>query len=411
MKSQSVKGLDFCRACDSSDLFLVLDLGELPIANELLSLPSKAEVFPLKMSVCRDCGLGQIQDVVSPQRLFSDYRYLSSVSNTFSQHAIDFARKVLRELDWREGDWILEIASNDGYLLQNFLNEGIKVLGIEPASNVAELSKKKGIETISEFFGTKLAQDILKERGYPRLIVANNVYAHVPDIQDFTAGLSLLMDNRTIVSIENPSIMNLLIGLQFDSIYHEHYSYLSATSVSRVADRYGITLVDVESIATHGGSNRFWLNKGGWIKNSRVDQTIAFELSSGLFDELAWNQFSTKVEQILNDFRLFVSDVVSRGEKIIGYGAAAKASTLINASKIRPGEIELIVDESPEKTGRFMPLGCIPIVSRDNLHDSSVDHVIVFPWNLINEIALKIKENLPEQVQIWCAVPELRKIS
>lgn len=411
MKSHNLRGLDVCRACDSNDLFLAIDLGELPIANELLVSPSDAETFPLKMSICRSCGLGQVQDVVTPERLFLDYRYLSSISQTFLQHASTFTTKVLVDLDWRQGDWVLEIASNDGYLLQYFSKAGIEVLGIEPALNIAELASSKGIETISGFFGLELAQDILRERGYPRLILANNVYAHVPDIQDFTEGLSVLMDHRTQVSIENPSIMNLLVGLQFDSIYHEHFSYLSATSVSNIVERYGISLIDVEIIATHGGSNRYWLSKDKSLKNPRVEVLKASERDRGLLDISTWAQFSTKVSKILNDFKIFISDSVSRGENVAGYGAAAKASTLINASKILPGEIKFIIDESHEKVGRFMPLAYIPIVSKDSEITSTIRHIVIFPWNLVDEIAAKVRESFHNEVEIWCVIPELRKIA
>jgi hypothetical protein len=205
--------------------------------------------------------------------------------------------------------------------------------------------------------------------------------------------------------------MNLLIGLQFDSVYHEHYSYLSATSVSNLVARFGITLIDVEEISTHGGSNRYWLSKDASMKSQRVEEIKARELAEGLLNESNWTQFSEKVQMILKDFRQFILEAVSRGEKVAGYGAAAKASTLINASKIGSGEISFIVDESPEKSGRFMPQGCIPIVSKSALRQSSITHIVIFPWNLADEIARKIMDELQEQVQVWCAIPNLRRIA
>lgn len=411
MTLDALRGSEICRACNSRNLFSVLDLGALPIANELLTTDISTDVFPLHMSVCRDCGLGQVQDVVTPERLFRDYRYLSSVSQTFLNHASNFAKKVHEELEWNSQDWILEIASNDGYMLRNFVDRGIRVVGIEPATNVAEIARSRGIETISEFFGVNLAKEILQKHGYPRLIIANNVFAHVPHIQDFTEALSLLMNDRTLVSIENPSIMNLLLGLQFDSIYHEHYSYLSATSVSNLVRRFGIELVDVEQVSTHGGSNRYWLSKNISLKKKSVEQVAEFELQHGLFDEERWKAFSSKVSKILSDFSVFVQERNSHGETVAGYGAAAKASTLINSSKIGKGEIAFIVDESPEKYGRFMPQAGIPIVPKSYLSECTIKHIVIFPWNLADEIAQKIKVSLPDGVQIWCAIPELKKVN
>jgi hypothetical protein len=218
------------------------------------------------------------------------------------------------------------------------------------------------------------------------------------------------MNNRTIVSIENPSIMNLLEDLQFDSIYHEHYSYLSATAVSKLVARFGITLVDVERVSTHGGSNRYWLSKDVSRKVPRVEDVMRDEVEGGLLDEKKWQAFSSTVNQILASFNVFVSEAASRGERIAGYGAAAKASTLINASKIKRGQIEFIVDESPEKSGRFMPQVGIPIVPKTVLNESLVTHIIIFPWNLADEIAKKIADSLPYSVQMWSAIPELKRI-
>jgi hypothetical protein len=411
MRFSFLQGKAICRACDSSDLFSALDLGNLPIANELLTSPIVTDIFPLHMRVCRNCGLGQVQDVVSPERLFRDYRYLSSISKTFLGHASKFANEVTSNIDWnKEKDWVLEIASNDGYLLSNFMEQGIKVIGVEPAINVSKIARSRGINTISEFFSVKLAKEILSQNGFPRLIVANNVYAHVPNIKDFTEALSILMNNRTIVSIENPSIMNLLEDLQFDSIYHEHYSYLSATAVSKLVARFGITLVDVERVSTHGGSNRYWLSKDVSRKVPRVEDVMRDEVEGGLLDEKKWQAFSSTVNQILASFNVFVSEAASRGERIAGYGAAAKASTLINASKIERGQIEFIVDESPEKSGRFMPQVGIPIVPKTVLNESLVTHIIIFPWNLADEIAKKIADSLPYSVQMWSAIPELKRI-
>jgi hypothetical protein len=237
------RGESFCRGCLGLNLFSALDLGDLPIANELLiSQYSGIERFPLHLKICKDCRLGQVADVVTPERIFRDYRYLSSMSTTFLNHAADYVGQRIAEDLFSHSDWVLEIASNDGYLLKNFLSHGIRAIGVEPAENVAEIARNLGIETISEFFSSALAEDLLKEHGAPKLIIANNVMAHVPDLIDFVKGLAILCGPETQISIENPSLANILCGMQFDTIYHEHYSYLSASAVRKIGARHGLHL-------------------------------------------------------------------------------------------------------------------------------------------------------------------------
>ena len=412
MSESNKRGTAECRACSSSQLFSGLDLGSLPIANELFLQPSEFELFPLHLKVCRICGLGQVGEVVSASRLFSDYRYLSSISSTFINHARTYAKEILSQNDWRESDWVLEIASNDGYLLRNFVERGRRVLGIEPASNIARVAIQEGIPTINEFFSSNLAQRILKEYGHPRLIVANNVFAHVPDIQDFTYGLSILMSERTQVSIENPSIINLIKSLQFDSIYHEHYSYLSANAVSKLMNKNGLSISKIEHINTHGGSNRYWISKNLQVDCESVANAIKLELNEGLLNEHRWQTFSKEVNRVITEFRYFVEEKNSLGQVVVGYGAAAKASTLLNASGVSAGSIPYIIDESPEKVGRFMPSRMIPIVDSSHLLRSKPDHVVIFPWNISSEIAKKIRMLCnSSKIQIWRAIPRLEEVA
>jgi len=410
MEKLEVRGKDFCRACESVDLINALNLGTLPIANELLLQPGFCEVFPLELKVCRRCALGQVADVVTSARLFRDYRYLSSISKTFLLHAEKYSNQVLRDLDWEPGDWVLEIASNDGYMLKNFQEQGLKVLGVEPAENVAQLAMSKGIPTIGEFFGSSLAREILEKYGKPRLIIANNVYAHVPDIQDFTTGLEILMNERTTVSIENPSIINLLKDLQFDSIYHEHFSYLSATSVDYLTKKSDLTLTKVDQVSTHGGSNRYWLRKGNHRQCETVNEMIEQERLQGVTSVEHWTKFGMQVGKIIGEFREFIQEKRNLGEVVAGYGAAAKASTLINAAGLRPEDIALIIDESPEKIGRFMPTPYVPIIGVDEARTFEIHHIVIFPWNLSLEISSKIRKLLGEKVLVWRAIPHLEKI-
>jgi len=407
------RGEVFCRGCLGKKLFSALDLGELPIANELLLTEySVIEKFPLHLSVCAECGLGQVADVVTPERIFRDYRYLSSMSSTFLRHASDFVEQRVREEIDSVEDWVLEIASNDGYLLKNFLAYGIKSIGIEPAENVAAISRGLGIETISEFFSSELASQIFSKHGFPKLIIANNVMAHVPDLVDFVKGLAILCGPKTQISIENPSLANILVGMQFDTIYHEHYSYLSATSVAKISKENGLHLSKVEELSIHGGSNRYWLTKFAEsnFTDDSVQRMILAENGQGLFDHVKWGEYSKKVSKILSDFHNWVRSTKETDGRIYGYGAAAKASTILNSIDLESGLITAIADASLEKQSRFMPPNGIKIISPERLFTESPTDIIIFPWNIKKEIAEFLSGNLGERVRLWSVIPEMREV-
>lgn len=407
------RGSEFCRGCNGTNLFSALDLGSLPIANELLlSKNSEIEKFPLHLRVCPDCGLGQVADVVTPERIFRDYRYLSSISTTFLQHASSYVEQRVQEGMFAPGDWVLEIASNDGYLLKNFLKHNIKVLGVEPAENVAEISRKLGIDTISEFYSSQLAAEILQLHGYPKLIIANNVMAHVPDLIDFIKGLSILCGPETQISIENPSLANILLGMQFDTIYHEHYSYLSAFAVAKLGKLHGLQLLKVEELMIHGGSNRYWLSKfrSDSVADEQVEKIIDGEVLNGLFNSDDWVAYSEKVAKILNDFLVWLRNTKKTNGRIYGYGAAAKASTILNSINVDLDLISAIADASLEKQTRFMPPNGIGIISPQELFSEEPTDVVIFPWNIKNEIAEFLRENLRSQTRLWCAIPYMHEV-
>ena len=407
------RGKDFCRGCGETKLFSGVNLGNLPIANELLpTKESEVEKFPLHLRVCSNCGLGQVADVVTPERIFRDYRYLSSVSSTFLLHASNYVNAICHSGMVTTNDWVLEIASNDGYLINNFQKYKIKTIGIEPAKNVAEMTRALGIETISEFFTTELAEKILNENGYPKLIIANNVMAHVPDLIDFLRGLSILCGPETQISLENPSIANILIGLQFDTIYHEHYSYLSATSVSKLSKLYGLHLSRVEELTIHGGSNRYWLSKfsGNNFTDESVERVSAFELNNGIFNSGNWVACSEKVAEIQNNFLLWLRSTKASNGKIYGYGAAAKASTLLNSIDVEIELISAIADASLEKQGCFMPPFGTKIISPRQLFLEEPTDVVIFPWNIKSEITNLLRLNLPIHTRLWCVIPELHEV-
>lgn len=407
------RGEFFCRGCLGENLFSALDLGMLPIANELLlSSESEIEKFPLHLRICIDCGLGQVADVVTPERIFRDYRYLSSLSTTFLQHASDFVKEQVEKSTFLPQDWVLEIASNDGYLLKNFIPYGIRVVGVEPAENVAATSRSLGIETISEFFSSKLANELLARYGYPKMIIANNVMAHVPDLIDFIQGLQTLCGPATQISIENPSLSNILVGMQFDTIYHEHYSYLSATTVSKLSRRNGLQLFRVEELTIHGGSNRYWLRT--FSENSPVDSSvhsvILDEKSKGLFELSNWVSYSLKVSKVLKGLEAWLNTEANKGNRIYGYGAAAKASTLLNSIKLQADLIVAIADASQEKQNRFMPPNGIRIISPEQLYEQKPIDILIFPWNIKSEIAVNLKLNLGPDIRFWCAIPEMHQV-
>jgi hypothetical protein len=373
---------------------------------------SEIEKFPLHLKVCLDCHLGQVADVITPERIFRDYRYLSSMSSTFLKHASDFVRDRVREGMFSTDDWVLEIASNDGYLLKNFLPFKIKAIGVEPAENVAEISRGLGIETIPEFFSSQLAQELFAKHGYPKLIIANNVMAHVPDLIDFVKGLAILCGPETQISIENPSLANILVGMQFDTIYHEHYSYLSASAVAALSEKSGLRLAKVEELAIHGGSNRYWLCRlaPSALIDPSVDRVSRFEIDSGLFNPLEWVNYSSKVSTILNAFLAWLCSGRENNRRIFGYGAAAKASTILNAIDVGVNLVLAIADVSLEKQQRFMPPHGTKIISPQELFTMEPTDIVIFPWNIRSEIASYLRSNLGDGVRLWCAIPNMHEI-
>jgi hypothetical protein len=309
-------------------------------------------------------------------------------------------------------EWVLEIASNDGYLLKNFLDRNIKVLGIEPASNVAAIGEKLGIPTIVEFFSSALAGAILETHGYPKLIIANNVMAHVPDLHDFLKGISILCGAETLVSVENPSLDNILSLGQFDTIYHEHYSYLSCSSVATLGALHELELCNVQPLLVHGGSNRYWLrNKSS---NQPIQEIVGVmrdaEMKKGLFDPIKWLEYAKSLDGSMAYFREWLESMVASGSKIYGYGAAAKASTYLNYANSHDGSILGIADASLEKQGRYISSHAINIISPELLKSLDPSDVIIFPWNIKSEISKSLRDLLGENVNLWCLVPNIERV-
>lgn len=409
----SDRGSKICRGCEGTDLFVVLDLGAQPLPSEYAEKAEEVlEEFPLVLRVCETCGLGQLGEFVLPERIFhSNYPYLSSASSTWLDHSANYAKGMISQLNLTEESLVVELASNDGYLLSIFQKSGIRVLGVEPANNVAEMARAKGVPTVVGFFGVDAARKIVEEYGIPDLIVANNVFAHIPDIRDFAEGIAILSGDKTIVTIENPSFATLLQQRYFDTVYHEHYSYLTTHSVKKVSADFGLEIIDVQELPTHGGSNRYVLMKSG-AEGPRpsVARVIQSEIEAGLLDRGTWASFARDVEQSLAVARNWFLEREQEGAVVVGYGAAHKGNTFLNSIGTLSRTLPYVVDESIEKQGRFLPGSQIPVLPPAALGEASPTDVLILPWNIASEISQRIRKVLPD-VRIWVAQPELRQLT
>ncbi|MDR7255337.1 hypothetical protein J2X46_004339 [Nocardioides sp. BE266] len=406
------RGSRTCRGCGADGLVSVLDLGRQPLSNEMaLSTDEPSPTFPLHLRVCPGCGLGQIGEYVLPERIFgAEYPYLSSVSTSWLAHAGEYTRHMTEELGLTAGDLVMEVASNDGYLLTQMQDSGMRVLGIEPALQVAEIARSRGVETLNQFFGLATAEQVVESHGRPRLVAANNVMAHVPDLQDFLAGLSHLCDDETVVTVENPSFVTQMLETQFDTIYHEHFSYLSAHAVAAATSGVGLELTRVEKLTTHGGSNRYWLTRTGTREpHPSVAEVIEEELAAGLLTPQLWEDFAERSRAVIQGLRSWLDERHAAGRTVAGYGAAAKGNTLMNAADVRSDDLALVVDGSEAKQGKFLPGSHVPVAAPSELASAAPDDVLVLPWNIAPEISRLVAELTPGAA-CWIAVPEMREI-
>ena len=403
----SPRGSRVCRGCGASGLESVLDLGNQPLSNELgLSRDDVLDVFPLHLRSCPTCGLGQVGEYVLPDRIFGEeYPYLSSTSTSWVEHARRYATSVVEELGLGEDDLVVEVASNDGYLLRQFQALGVRVLGVEPARNVARIAQDAGVPTVAEFFGAETAGRIAADHGDPRLIVANNVMAHVPDLQDFVAGFASLATGNTVITVENPSYATMLQETQFDTIYHEHYSYLTAHAVRHVVRQHDLELVHIDQLKTHGGSNRYWISSATG-PDETVESVLAEEVAIGLFEPKQWEDFATRSWAAVHGLRRWLAERRESGRTVAGYGAAAKGNTFLNAVGDEARVLQYVVDGSIEKQGKFLPGSQVPILAPAALAEDPVDDVLILPWNLSAELTALVAELSPTSSS-WVAVPEI----
>ena len=403
-----------CRHCKKTLKHTFLDLGFAPPSNAYLNkndLKKQEIYFPLKVYVCKYCWLVQTEDYTNAEALFtSDYAYFSSTSTGWLNHAKNYADKIIKKLSLDKDSFVIEIASNDGYLLKNFLVKNIPCLGIEPTASTAKAAEKLGISVLRRFFGENLSRQLAYKGKKADLIIGNNVYAHVPDINDFTKGLKVILKSKGTITIEFPHIMRMIEGAQFDTIYHEHFSYLSLHTVNRIFKKSGLRIYNVEELPTHGGSLRIYgcHNNDTRKTEKLVGRLLKEEKKQGLQKLTTYLNFKPRAEKIKNDLVEFLIKQKNKNKKVVAYGAAAKGNTLLNYAGIKKDLISCVYDAAKAKQGRFMPGSHIPILPPNQLYKSRADYILILPWNIASEVRKKniIKKN--NKTKFVITVPKLK---
>lgn len=385
-------GEALCRFCSRSTLHSFVDLGVTPLSNAFVKeehLGKYETFYPLHAYVCSSCFLVQLEQFESPEQIFGDYAYFSSYSNSWLEHAERYTHQVISSFGLDEHSNVIEIASNDGYLLQYFKQRGIQVLGIEPASNVAEAAIEKEIPTIIEFFGSRLAAELMSQNRGADLLIGNNVLAHVPDLNDFVSGMKILLNKEGIITMEFPHLLQLMLHNQFDTIYHEHFSYFSLLTVQDVFVKHGLAIFDVEELPTHGGSLRIYAKHKADStkkKTKRLQDLLERERTYKLDTLQAYLAFSEQVKQVKRDIWNCLIELKNKGKQVVGYGAPAKGNTLLNYCGIGKDVMDYVVDRNPYKQGLYLPGTRIPIYPPEKIRETEPDVVLIMPWNLSEEI-------------------------
>jgi 2-polyprenyl-3-methyl-5-hydroxy-6-metoxy-1,4-benzoquinol methylase len=403
-----------CRFCDSPLRHVFADLGMSPLANAYLKpgeLARMERFYPLVVFVCGQCFLVQLEEFESPAHIFTDYSYFSSFSDTWVDHAKSYTDMIVERLGLGHNHRVVELASNDGYLLQHFVAKGIPVLGIEPAANVAEAAIKKDIPTVVDFFGESIAHRLVAEGVRADLIVGNNILAHVPRLNDFIRGMKVLLTPLGVITLEFPHLLRLMEENQFDTIYHEHFSYFSFHAVCQVMAAQGLTVFDVEELSTHGGSLRIYVRQqddGSKPNTKRVEALVEREKAAAVTDLETYVSFGEKVKRTKRKFLDFLITAKNEGKSIAGYGAPAKGNTLLNYCGIGTDFIDYTVDRSPYKQGLFLPGTHIPVYHPDRIKDTRPDYVLILPWNLTDEIARQMSYIRDWNGRFVVPIPEVK---
>ncbi len=403
-----------CRFCNNKLTHEFVDLGFSPPSNSFLKYEQLNEpetFYPLRIMVCEKCFLVQIGEFAKYDEIFnSEYAYFSSFSKTWLMHAKAYTEMMIDRFGFSAESQVIEIASNDGYLLQYFKEKNVPVLGIEPTANTAAAAKEKGIESIVDFFGIRLANSLVAKGTKADLLLGNNVLAHVPDINDFVGGLKILLKDSGVITFEFPHLMQLIEKNQFDTIYHEHFSYLSLITVNQIFEYHGLEIFDVEEITTHGGSLRIFAKHNNFIffqKSPNVRLILDKEIGFGLNELTVYKTYQEKAENVKNDFTEFLLQAKKQNKKVAGYGAAAKGNTLLNFAGTKRDLLHFVVDASPHKQNKVLPGVHIPVFDEQKIKDEKPDYIVILPWNLKDEIAEQLSYIDEWNGKFVVAVPKL----
>ncbi len=401
-----------CRSCGSTKLDLVLSLGRTPLANALLSedqLSQAEPLYPLDLAFCPDCSLVQITETVPPEELFSHYLYFSSFSDTMLRYAEELATRITESEELGPDSLVIELASNDGYLLQYYRKRGVAVLGIEPAANVAEVARDRGIPTLTRFFGREVAAELRDSGRLADIVHANNVLAHVADLNGFVAGIATVLKPSGMAVIEVPHVKTMLDGLEFDTIYHEHLCYFSLIALQSLFKRHGLTVVDVEQLPIHGGSLRLFVRRSG-EPSAAVCRLLEEERSAGLDRIEFYRDFGAKVVSLRDQLLAMLSDLKKSGKRLAAYGASAKGSTLLNYFGIGRETLEFVVDRSTVKQGRYTPGTHLPILAPEAVLERRPDYLLLLVWNFAEEILEQQSRYREQGGRFIIPIPDLKVV-
>jgi hypothetical protein len=401
-----------CRSCSAPLEDTFVDLGVSPLCESFLGrdqLNQRESFYPLHVRVCRHCFLVQLEAYVSGEEIFTEYAYFSSYSDSWVEHSRRYVQVATERLGLDETSFVVELASNDGYLLKHFVQRGVPVLGVEPARNVAEIAEQNGVPTLVEFFGIATSRSLMQARGCADLIIGNNVLAHVPALNDFVGGIALLLASNGTVTLEFPHLARLIEGNQFDTIYQEHFSYFSLYTAERILAQNGLRIYDVEELSTHGGSLRVWGCHAADPRQetSGLRELRARELADGVDQMDYYTGFAERVIRTKHNLLEFLIDARRQGKTVAGYGAPGKGNTLLNYCGIRTDFVSYVVDRNPYKHGRFLPGTHIPIHPPERLAQTHPDYILIMPWNLKAEITAQLQYAREWGARFVVAIPEL----
>jgi SAM-dependent methyltransferase len=408
--SQPVPGASVCRHCGTPLELTVVDLGKSPLCQTVLSteqLEQTEAFYPLHVRACEQCWLVQIPEFVPPEEIFTEYAYFSAYSDSWVEHARRYVDEITERLELGTESLVVELASNDGYLLQHFLPKGVPVLGVEPAENVAEAAVARGVPTVTEFFGSELGRRLAAERGHADLVLGNNVLAQVPDINDFVAGVAALLGQNGTATFEFPHLAKLIEHLEYDTIYHEHFSYFSLHAIRSIFGSHGLALVDVEELESHGGSLRVFLQHADAAKEARpaVAELLTREDAQGMRDPETYARFADGVRESKRALLALLIELRRSGKQVVGYGAPGKGNTLLNYCGIRTDFVDYTVDRNPYKQGKYTPGTHIPIHTPELIAETKPDVIVVLPWNLAREISDQLAYTAEWGAQLVVPIP------